>query len=94
MFPSHDRGGPAPTTDDPNIPSGLNRLYPASTETEVGLRINDERIDWELSDWQDLLAPQHFIDPLTTAPVQLWSAPDGFEVSPGSEDPSAEDPNS
>jgi len=75
---------PGPTVNqDTSIIDGLNRIYPLSVDdAEVSLVLNDILVDWEASEWQDVLAVQNLIDLLEVIPVQDWSSPNGFQGGP------------
>lgn len=71
--------GPAPGTTDASIIAGLNRIYPQSEgDNEVGLKVFDDVVDWDVVDWQDTHAVQNLVDLLYTKPVHIWSPPDDF----------------
>lgn len=70
---------PAPEVPDDSIIAGLNRIYPQSEgDNVVGLKIFEDVVDWDVSDWQDLHAVQELIDLCYTRPVQTWAPPDDF----------------
>lgn len=73
--------GPAPNVQDMSVIEGLNRIYPARTDdTEVGLKINDQVVDWTDSDFTDDLHVSNLIDLMRCMPVQEWSAPSDIQL--------------
>lgn len=68
--------GPAPTTTDESIVSGLNRLYPLNqNNVEIVVRVNGEDLELDEDGWDRYDISQR----LRYLPVQEWSAPNDFQ---------------